>query len=66
MVRCVQDGALCTLYGRPVVGMPAYRTFLVPLQALQLALACLSFDFVGTCVDEASDELGTIQVGSLR
>ena len=35
------------------------------MQALQLALACLQFDFVGTCVDEASEELGTIQVECL-
>ncbi|GMH42848.1 hypothetical protein BSKO_10767 [Bryopsis sp. KO-2023] len=31
-------------------------------QSLQLALVCLSFDFVGTCVDECSDEPGTIQI----
>ncbi len=33
------------------------------LQGLNLALACLSFDFVGTCLDESSEELCTIQVG---
>ena len=33
-------------------------------QAMSLALACLSFDFVGTCVDESSEDLGTIQIPS--
>jgi exportin-7 len=33
-------------------------------QALALALGCLSFDFVGTCMDESSEDLGTIQVPS--
>ncbi|PSC72660.1 exportin-7 isoform X2 isoform A [Micractinium conductrix] len=33
-------------------------------QAVQLALQCLSFDFVGTCLDESSEDLGTIQVPS--
>ncbi|XP_031473767.1 uncharacterized protein LOC116246177 isoform X3 [Nymphaea colorata] len=32
--------------------------------ALSLALKCLSFDFVGTSLDESSDELGTIQIPS--
>lgn len=32
--------------------------------SLQLALACLSYDFIGTTLDEASEELGTIQVPS--
>ena len=31
-------------------------------QAVNLALATLSFDFVGTCLDESSEDLGTIQV----
>lgn len=31
------------------------------LQAVQLALGCLSFDFVGTCLDESAEDLGTIQ-----
>jgi hypothetical protein len=30
--------------------------------ALSLSLKCLSFDFVGTSVDESSDEFGTVQV----
>jgi len=30
--------------------------------AVQLALACLSFDFVGTCLDESSEDVGTIQI----
>jgi len=30
-------------------------------QAVQLALGCLSFDFVGTCLDESAEDLGTIQ-----
>lgn len=33
-------------------------------QAVNLALATLSFDFVGTCLDESSEDLGTIQVPS--
>ncbi|KAJ1634366.1 armadillo-type protein [Pavlovales sp. CCMP2436] len=32
--------------------------------ALQLALLALSYDFIGTTLDEASEELGTIQVPS--
>lgn len=31
-------------------------------QALQLALSCLSFDFVGTCLDDSTEDLSTIQV----
>ncbi|KXZ55001.1 hypothetical protein GPECTOR_3g165 [Gonium pectorale] len=31
-------------------------------EGLNLALACLSFDFVGTCLDESSEELCTIQL----
>ncbi|KAK9818400.1 hypothetical protein WJX72_012091 [[Myrmecia] bisecta] len=33
-------------------------------QAVSLALAALSFDFVGTCLDESAEDLGTIQVPS--
>ncbi|BBN20485.1 exportin-7 [Marchantia polymorpha subsp. ruderalis] len=33
-------------------------------QAMNLALKCLSFDFVGTSFDESSEELGAIQVPS--
>lgn len=36
------------------------------LQAISLALAALSFDFVGTCLDESSEDLGTIQVLRFR
>ncbi|KAK9167469.1 hypothetical protein Scep_002660 [Stephania cephalantha] len=32
--------------------------------ALSLALKCLSFDFVGTSLDESSEEFGTVQVSS--
>lgn len=32
--------------------------------ALSLALKCLSFDFVGTTIDESSEEFGTVQVPS--
>ncbi|KAK9122587.1 hypothetical protein Sjap_012189 [Stephania japonica] len=32
--------------------------------ALSLALKCLSFDFVGTSLDESSEEFGTVQVPS--
>ncbi|XP_038711145.1 exportin-7 isoform X2 [Tripterygium wilfordii] len=30
--------------------------------ALSLSLKCLSFDFVGTSIDESSDEFGTVQI----
>ena len=33
-------------------------------QAIALALKCVSFDFVGTSLDESSEDLGTIQVPS--
>ncbi|GBG80488.1 hypothetical protein CBR_g30950 [Chara braunii] len=33
-------------------------------QAIELALKCLSFDFVGTSLDEGSEDLGTIQIPS--
>lgn len=33
-------------------------------QALSLALKCLSFDFVGTSLDESSEDLGTVQIPS--
>ncbi|DBA92724.1 hypothetical protein WJX77_011928 [Trebouxia sp. C0004] len=33
-------------------------------QAVALALACLSYDFVGTSMDDSSEDLGTIQVPS--
>nr|KAJ0225126.1 hypothetical protein LSAT_V11C100045500 [Lactuca sativa] len=33
----------------------------LPELALTLALKCLSFDFVGTSIDESSDEFGTVQ-----
>lgn len=42
----------------------AQRRAVLWLQAVQLALQCLSFDFVGTCLDESSEDLGTIQVPS--
>ncbi|URE05708.1 hypothetical protein MUK42_19697 [Musa troglodytarum] len=32
--------------------------------ALSLSLKCLSFDFVGTSVDESSEEFGTVQIPS--
>jgi hypothetical protein len=31
-------------------------------QGLTLALSCLSYDFVGTCVDDSSEDMTTIQV----
>ena len=33
-------------------------------QAMALSLACLSFDFVGTCIDDSTEDLGTIQIPS--
>jgi hypothetical protein len=32
------------------------------LQGLTLALSCLSFDFVGTCLDDSAEDMSTIQV----
>ncbi|XLT02208.1 hypothetical protein HN51_051559 [Arachis hypogaea] len=32
--------------------------------ALSLSLKCLTFDFVGTSIDESSDEFGTVQIPS--
>lgn len=32
--------------------------------ALSLSLKCLSFDFVGTTIDESAEEFGTVQVMS--
>ncbi|CAK9140098.1 unnamed protein product, partial [Ilex paraguariensis] len=32
--------------------------------ALALSLKCLSFDFVGTSIDESSEEFGTVQIPS--
>ncbi|KAJ7516733.1 hypothetical protein O6H91_22G068900 [Diphasiastrum complanatum] len=34
-------------------------------QAISLALKCLSFDFVGSSMDESSEDVGTIQIPSL-
>ncbi|KAI3982347.1 hypothetical protein MKX01_037880 [Papaver californicum] len=36
----------------------------MPELALSLSLKCLSFDFVGTSLDESSEEFGTVQVPS--
>ncbi|KAH7288361.1 hypothetical protein KP509_31G023600 [Ceratopteris richardii] len=33
-------------------------------QAINLALKCLSYDFVGTTLDESSEDIGTIQIPS--
>lgn len=35
------------------------------LQGLTLALSCLSYDFVGTCADDSSEDMTTIQVGTV-
>lgn len=32
------------------------------MQALGLALACLSFDFVGTSVEDSAEDLATLQI----
>ncbi len=31
-------------------------------QCLKLALGCLSYDFIGTSVDESTEDVGTVQV----
>lgn len=46
--------------GRAAVTEPP-PPFEFGVQAVQLSLGCLSFDFVGTCLDESSEDLGTIQ-----
>lgn len=48
--------ALRQLYSDPASGDKLRE------QGLSLALQCLSFDFVGTCLDESAEDLGTIQV----
>mmetsp|Transcript_24027 Transcript_24027/g.60483 ORF Transcript_24027/g.60483 Transcript_24027/m.60483 type:complete len:1061 (+) Transcript_24027:348-3530(+) len=50
--------ALRQLYSDPASGDKLRE------QGLSLALQCLSFDFVGTCLDESAEDLGTIQVPS--
>ncbi len=62
---CVREGpclgshrTLAALH--PVRYIP-YTLRLGAAQAVQLALGCLSFDFVGTCLDESAEDLGTIQ-----
>ncbi len=30
-------------------------------QALKLTLGCLSYDFIGTSIDESSEDVGTVQ-----
>ncbi|KAL5994858.1 hypothetical protein ACLOJK_024915 [Asimina triloba] len=50
------QSAICTIF----------LAFVNRLQelALSLSLKCLSFDFVGTSLDESSDEFGTVQIPS--
>ncbi|KAK9853645.1 hypothetical protein WJX84_008704 [Apatococcus fuscideae] len=46
---------------------PAQCSSKLQEQAVGLSLACLSFDFFGTCMDDSSEDLSTIQVpGSWR
>lgn len=57
----------CSLFPPPLPPIPPSLTlmrFLPPTntQGLQLCSLCLSYDFVGTCLDDASEELCTIQV----
>ena len=33
-------------------------------KSLSLVFACLSYDFIGTTLDEASEDVGTIQAGA--
>ncbi len=40
------------------------QTFFIPQQGLSLALSCLSFDFVGTCLDDSAEDVSTIQARS--
>ena len=46
-------------------GLRRWLTSLPSLaQALQLSVACLSFDFVGTSLDESAEDLATLQIPS--
>ena len=52
--------------------VPALYPYPYPYQerlrekSLQLVFACLSYDFIGTTLDEASEDVGTIQVDRHR
>mmetsp|Transcript_23338 Transcript_23338/g.78457 ORF Transcript_23338/g.78457 Transcript_23338/m.78457 type:complete len:1080 (-) Transcript_23338:139-3378(-) len=56
--------ALNTLQSLHSGSVTAQDTLKLQELSLQLALLCLSYDFIGTTFDEASEELGTIQVPS--
>lgn len=64
---CARGGAPLASLPWPMLTLSQPRpcpTRRPPTQAIHLALQCLSFDFVGTCLDESSEDLGTIQVPS--
>lgn len=50
------DWVLCVIPGDPNADARHLE------QAIQLALKCLSFDFVGTSLDESTEDPGNIQV----
>ena len=51
-------------HGAPGTATAGTEPARVSVVCLQLSLACLGYDFIGTTLDEASEELGTIQVPS--
>lgn len=60
------------MHGRQPLGLQlssiiaaSYQSCSDLIQAIALALACLSYDFVGTSNDDSSEDLGTIQVGAV-
>lgn len=61
-LRSIQAGSLAQAGG--AAGAAADDSPKLQELALQLALLSLSYDFIGTTLDEASEELGTIQVPS--
>jgi len=48
----------------PLLVFPSYLAVSSMLKqlAISLSLRCLSYDFVGTSLDESSEEFGTVQV----
>jgi exportin-7 len=44
--------------------LAAFFRLLGAVQALQLAVTCLSFDFVGTAVEDSSEDIATLQIPS--
>jgi hypothetical protein len=58
--------AVVAVLERTYQGLPLCQSFMSGMSsqdlALELALKCLSFDFLGTTPDESADDLGSVQV----